>query len=738
MLSGRPLKRGFLIATAMSLLFLMATAYTSAATLLSRVQATEVMRAASQGVWSGRIGAQMAYFGVAQVLLHVSFGALAWLLAWASAVLWPSVRVKFGRIVVGWFSLLAGATLAYNAVWYPRTLIGAHYHDAAASVVGPFQAGQWIYFGVFGFACAVLAAAAALVLKRVAIRHQKRLLMGTASLGVLAALVAVLGQVGWADAPVRTVGRPHVIVLGIDSLRLDQLKRFGGQEGNTPNLDRFLEDADVFVNTTTPAARTFSSWTAILTGRSPTATGARFNLAPRDTVAANPTIADVLRGTGYRTVYSTDEVRFANIDESFGFDQVITPPIGASDFLIGTYNELPLASVVINTRLGQLLFPFSYGNRGVATMFQPQTYLGRLERELRFDEPTFFIAHLTASHWPYYTSETPFGVSAQEHSEDRPMYRIGLNTADRMFGKLVTMLERKGALENALVVVLSDHGEALGLANDTFIEAGAIIEGLGAPLRMMDAGHGQSVLSPSQYRVLLGFRTFGQDPSFVTTGTDISSLATVEDIAPTVLNLLGIDDDPLNTSGFSFAELLRSAAAPVAAGADPQRIRFTETDLAVLPSPNGGVDEVSTARANSKFFTIDPQAARLHLRHDFTPLALAYKERAAFTSRDLLAALPAGPYLHQYVYFDMESGTGRLLLGRPGPELRDGQRLWDELHVHFDGELRPPTRVTLEDWPVFDEQWKNFLADQKSRSAALTVGGTSEPAGDRVEVGVAQ
>ncbi len=49
------------------------------------------------------------------------------------------------------------------------------------------------------------------------------------------------------------------------------------------NLDRFLAKADIVRDTTTPVARTFPSWTAILTGRSPSVTGARFNLvAARD------------------------------------------------------------------------------------------------------------------------------------------------------------------------------------------------------------------------------------------------------------------------------------------------------------------------------------------------------------------------------------------------------------------------------------------------------------------------
>ena len=92
--------------------------------------------------------------------------------------------------------------------------------------------------------------------------------------------------------------------------------------------------------------------------------------------------------------------------------------------------------------MGQLLFPFSYGNRGAAQVFEPKTFLSRLDRELRFDRPTFLIVHLTAAHWPYYVAETPFGVSVRKDPEDRPMYRIGLRTADSMFDQVVATLRR--------------------------------------------------------------------------------------------------------------------------------------------------------------------------------------------------------------------------------------------------------------------------------------------------------
>ncbi len=471
-------------------------------------------------------------------------------------------------------------------------------------------------------------------------------------------------------------------------------------------------------DTTTPAARTFSSWVAILTGRSPTVTGARFNLAERSSVAANPTLGDVLRRAGYRTVYSTDEVRFANIDETYGFDQVVTPRIGASDFLIGTYNELPLASVFINTRLGQWLFPFSYANRGVATMFQPQTFLSRLDREVSFEAPTLFISHLTAAHWPYYTSETPFGVSKKAHADDRPLYRIGLQTADRMFGDLVALLEKKGALDNAIVVVLSDHGEAMALPNDAFFQETSRIEGLRAPMKVQDSGHGQSVLSPTQYHVLLGFRAFGAGAAFADAGRDLDTLATVEDIAPTILDLLGVPADPLAAVGVSLAPLLRGDGAP-RQPVGPARIRFTETDLAVMPRPDGGVDEVATAQRNSRFFEVDSETARMHIRPHFAPLAIAYKERAAFTPNHLLAAMPAGPDAHEYLFFDLTTGSGRLLRERPGDEAPEARRLWDAMAGYFGDELKPAVSITPNDWPAIDKAWQSYFTTHDAQGHAL-------------------
>ena len=707
--SRQKLWRGAAIAAGFWFFFMVVTAYTSVVTLLDRVASTDVMRAATAGAWTSRIAWEVAYFLSAQILLHLVIAGLTWLLAVATAVVYPMARIKFGRIVTGWFCVLAAAVLAYNALWYPRTLIGAYYHNAVATDIAGLPIGQIGYFAAFALCVLMLLAAGLKLGLQADTSVRRRSLVVAVVVSLCGALLIVWPSDRAGTATAASASRPHVIVIGIDSLRLEQLSRFGGG-GVTPNLDRFLENADLFRDTTTPLARTFSSWMAILTGRAPTVTGARFNLAERSSVRANPTVGDVLQKSDYHTVYSTDEVRFANIDGSYGFDQVVTPRIGASDFIIGTYNELPLASLVINTRIGKWLFPFSYANRGAATMFEPGTYVQRLAHEVSFDRPTLFISHLTAAHWPYYTADTPFGVSTPVSEHDRPMYRIGLRTADRMFGELLTMLEAKGALQNALVIVLSDHGEAMGLPSDSFFEDEYFkVDGMRSPLRMDAYGHGQSVLSQSQYHVLLGFRTFGTGTGFGTGGRTFSYPATVEDIAPTILEFLKIDGDPLAASGKSLLPLLQSGQPEARDESD--RIRFTETDLRVLPGPGGAVDEDGTARQNSAFFEVDPTTARLHIRPAYAPLATAFKERAAFTRNQLLAAMPAGPFAHQYIYFDFEAGRGRVLLSRPDSTEPIAQRLWDGLAEHYGAELKRPVAIAREDWPIIEAQWTVMATD---------------------------
>lgn len=705
--------RGLLVAVALSVVFLAVTAWQAIAVMQLMLDSSEVMRAASANLVTGEIGLEVLGFVVAQVLLHVGFGMAVWLLALATASLWPAARQQVIGLVTLWFCLLASAVLAYNATWFPRTGSGEYYHDLAMQPVGTLFAGQVIYGTAVALGLVVLAAALFKWLRRMSAHpRSRRGLIGGAAVAVLALVSLWTSDLVSAERGQGASVRPNVIFLGVDSLRLAELRRFGGS-GHTRNIDEFIASADLVTDATTPVARTYPSWVAILTGRSPRATGAIFNLMERDTIAVNPTIADVLRGAGYRTVYATDEVRFANIDQTYGFDQAVTPRIGAADFLLGKFNDLPLVTVVANSRLGRALFPYSHANRGAATLFQPRTFLARLDREIEFDGPTFLAIHLTAAHWPYYVSDTPLDADSRVHENDRPLYDSGLATADDMFGSVVHMLRRKGALEHAIVVVLSDHGEGLALPGDSLIDAtDPRVTGLQVPPPLMNWGHGQSVLSPVQYQVLLSFQTFGNIGDYRSNARMVSAPGTVEDIAPTILDLIGVPAAKLHATGVSLGPVLRGDDAE-AERRFASRVRFTETDLRVMPGADGNADEQETARQNSIYFQVDTDTGRLHLRRRSIPLLMSMKERAAFDDRLVLACLPADPDSHQYLLLDRRTGAGRLLSAEPRVEDAEARRLWDALAANFAGELKPPATIRPEDVPIIARAWSAFIASQQ-------------------------
>ena len=437
--------------------------------------------------------------------------------------------------------------------------------------------------------------------------------------------------------------RPNIVILGVDSLRLAELQRFGGP-GRTPNIDAFLRKSDIFPDTTTPLARTFPSWMSILTGRSPRSTGAVFNLIRREDIDDDPTIGDMLATRGYRTVYATDEVRFANIDRTYGFDQVITPPIGAVDFLIGQIGDLPLSNVVANTRLGGFLLRYLHANRGIAYLYRPDTFVDRLRHELPAGGPVLAAIHLTVAHWPYFHAGTPLGLQMHGGEAPSPAYVEALQTADRMFQEVLDVLQSKGILENALVVVLSDHGEAFGIPSESLLNVTDSVDGLQAPVEVLNWGHGQSVLSPVQYQVLLGFRGFGSQAEIGAQGRDLPAIGEPRgrraDRDGVVARALSRAVD-----GISLAPLLRSPLS--SRGPDEHRIRFTETDFVVTPTDSGEVEEEDAARQAARLLEVDRTSGWLQWRPEMVGPLLAKKERAALDATRLLAAMPAAPDGHQ-------------------------------------------------------------------------------------------
>jgi arylsulfatase A-like enzyme len=616
-----------------------------------------------------------AFFSVA-CLLHLALGSLAVGLTWLTEQRYPQVATQRIGVTFLWFVALVIWVFAANAYWFPHAALVPHYLAAVRTRLGPVS-----LFAVVtcALALAVLWLAAGPVARRFGgMTRPARFAM--------AAFVALL-----ATAPLftRTIastrshtseGLPHVIVIGADSLRLDQLRSFGGQ-GAMPVLDTVLAKSRVFEDTITPLARTYPSWVSILTGRHPRTTGAWFNLMPRDAVRVQPTIAHVLRDRGYATVFATDEVRFSNIDQSFGFDKLVTPTIGASDFVLGGMSDIPLVNLLHRTPLGRLLISDVYANRAVANTYRPADFSGLLASEVDFSVPTFLTVHFTASHWPYSWADSEH--DPHNHNATFDQYRLSVRAVDRQIGELLELLATRGVLDNAYVIFLSDHGEAMAQPGDSIVRGGEP-----EALRRVVAhqrGHGTSVLSPSQYQVLLAVAAFGTQEANVIPGMS-KVPASLEDVFPTVCDLLGIDAASLPFDGISLAHALRGQTEGELVDAHG-RVRFTETDFTLPRMLAGDFNVKWLVEAGVPYYRVNPQSGWVELRQERLAEIVARKERAAIQGNRLLAALPTVTNATLYAHVNRDSGLVEVISDEAAlAELP----LYVALHNRFPGELGPP------------------------------------------------
>jgi hypothetical protein len=633
---------------------------------------------------AGPLGLAIVWFLIALLTIHGLLGLAAWSMAKATALAAPRLRVAPLGLTIAWLLLFLILAWLGNATLYPASKFAPE-----AQWFSTFQV-----FGLrpVGIAVSFVAVSMTLILSVAASRIvRERATGGSPRMPVrLAALFLPLAAFGsvhglsiefestrQTSAGVGTPSRPpSIILIGIDSLRCD-LSLGPSQAAEMPEVEAFLADAHRFTDATTPLARTFPSWVSVLTGRHPVTTNARVNLTPRGLLNVRDTLPSVLASRGYTTVYATDEVRFANIDASYGFHQVVTPPIGAADFLLGKLNDIPLSNLLSSTIASRWLFPHTYGNRAAHVTYRPEAFERLLDEQLRAEAPLFLALHLTLAHWPYSFAGQPYTEAQPTFLRDA--YAESLQAVDAQFGRIMRLLEQRGMLDNAIVVLLSDHGEGMGWYSESLMQPIRPIHEVWGSLW----GHGTSVMTPHQFQVLLAFRGFGA----AATGKGATHLlpASLEDIRPTVMQLAGVRD-PFAVDGLSLADAIRGHST---AGLTTHRVRFTETDFNTPSMLKGKLDENGALSEAGMYYEVDPASGWVQLRANRIGEIINAKERAAFDDELLLAALPDGSGGHDYLLTSRRNPFPMRLKQTPDPlENPRAARLWQALHDRYGGELQ--------------------------------------------------
>lgn len=439
--------------------------------------------------------------------------------------------------------------------------------------------------------------------------------------------------------------RPNVLIIGLDSIRPDYITK-----ENTPNIYRFLSDANIFKTSYTPLARTFPSWVSILTAKFPKHNAARFNLEAEGPILQNDMLSHALQRAGYFTMYGTDEPRFTDIDQSYGFDKIIGPKGKAVEFLIGALSDFPIVNLLSNISIGQMIFPYNYANRATEFSYQPDNFLNLVKKGLSErpkDAPLFLALHLCISHWPFTWAQAEGNT---QFLSDR--YLNSVKAVDKQFEHLLSILNKGGILKNSLVFVLSDHGVTLGLPHDRLIEK---LNYVGDekklplirsykynfapdialnPRRHINIntsyGQGTDVLSLKQYKILLAMKNTAQPQP----GEYIYSLSSTIDVAPTILDYLKLP--PMQyVDGIS---LLPALSGNASKQARPFYLETADT-IADIESDKLFIDKIVKKMINA--YELDLISEKLYINPLATENILKNKQRAIIMGDWMLAHYPA-------------------------------------------------------------------------------------------------
>ncbi len=324
-------------------------------------------------------------------------------------------------------------------------------------------------------------------------------------------LLAVTG-VGQ-NTPAKKPSPPDIFLVTIDTLRADHVHCYGYDKVETPALDGLAKDGIRFSQAFTPSPITNTSHTTILTGLLPTHHGVTDFAVPLD--PSHLTLAEMLKKKGYHTGAFIGAVILDSKTLAPGLDR-------GFDF----YDNFP-EHTETKARWGRV------ERRGMDVVKDAESWLNAHPAG-----PRFVWVHLYDPHDPY-EPPAPYSETYKDH-----LYDGEIAYADYALANFLAFVKKKGWYENALVVVVGDHGEGLGEHHENT--------------------HGIFLYDSTTHVPLIV-----KLPRKSTAGKVVDAQVRTMDIVPTALDLLHAPTP---------AALDGSSLKPYFAGDTTNRIAYGETD----------------------------------------------------------------------------------------------------------------------------------------------------------------
>jgi arylsulfatase A-like enzyme len=317
-----------------------------------------------------------------------------------------------------------------------------------------------------------------------------------------AVLLLTIGGRAWSEhralaaLPSPPLGARNVLLIVWDTVRAQNLSLYGYDRRTTPSLERLAGRGLRFDLAFATSSWTLPSHASLFTGRWPHELGVDWKSALRPDV---PTLAEYLGTQGYDTAGFVANLDYCSRETGLarGFVHYEDYPIELYDTLaryIGLVRRLEISSWVCI--LERVFERFSWKSSGLLPRAREHAksgaevnsaFLDWLSGQQGRHRPFFAFLNFNDAHSPYEVpdpSMTAFGyrpASCQDRETllhwnslekanlsyhdvrmAADLYDDGIAYLDRELGRLLDELDRRGVLDQTLVIVAADHGEHLG------------------------------------------------------------------------------------------------------------------------------------------------------------------------------------------------------------------------------------------------------------------------------------
>lgn len=254
---------------------------------------------------------------------------------------------------------------------------------------------------------------------------------------------------------------PPVIVITLDTTRRDVVAPYSGRPDWTPNLAEFARQGTVFTNAHAVAPWTLPSHVSIFTGLYPS--HHRVGVADDGRVENHLTLAKRFRVAGYRTAgFAGGYLASSDFGMAHGFSRFRDPR--NHDETADVITDAAIDFIETNAASPLFLFLNYFDPHAVYDApepFQAMHDVATLAEELRGLPLWQDLAEGRFESWPRVArGEAPLDEAGLAFL--RATYRAEVSYMDSEIGRLFDTLREHGLYDDALIVLVADHGEHLG------------------------------------------------------------------------------------------------------------------------------------------------------------------------------------------------------------------------------------------------------------------------------------